>query len=236
MAWASIYGNDAMGPHGDSYLTHSYSAKDPAYFGNARRDYVAALPVSPDAAILELGCGNGATGLLALRERKCGRYVGIEMFEPMAAQAQQVLTAVHVGNVESIDLPYAPATFDALIISEVLEHLLEPEKVLIRLVELVKPGGRVFASSPNIAHWRPIMDLIFGRFEYTDKGLMDRTHLRWFTPSSFQRMFANAGVAIDSFGPLVRVSKPKRLLFGLLGPRFAHLSCSQMNVHGHRLG
>ena len=61
-------------------------------------------------------------------------------------------------------------------------------------------------------------------------------HLRWFTPSSFQRMFANAGVAIDSFGPLVRVSKPRRLLFGLLGPRFAHLSCSQMNVHGHRLG
>jgi hypothetical protein len=98
----------------------------------------------------------------------------------------------------------------------------------------VKPGGRVFASSPNIAHWRPIWDLINGRFDYTQQGLMDRTHLRWFTPASYRRMFEAAGVVVDSLRPLVSVSRPKQLIFGLLGPKFTHLSCSQMNVHGHR--
>jgi ubiquinone/menaquinone biosynthesis C-methylase UbiE len=217
-----------------AYLTESYTAKDPAYFRNARKDYVAALPDNPAAAILELGCGNGATGALALSERKCGTYVGIEMFEPMAREAERVLTSVHIGNVETIALPYPEATFDALIMSEVLEHLLEPERVLARLVRFVKPGGRVFASSPNIAHWRPIWDLINGRFEYQPQGLMDRTHLRWFTPASYRRMFEQAGVTVDSIRPLVSVSRPKQLIFGLLGPRFAHLSCSQMNLHGHR--
>lgn len=217
-----------------TYLIESYAAKDPSYYGNPRHDYVAALPVSADAAILELGCGNGATGLLALREHKCGRYVGIEMFEPMARRAEEVLTAVHVGNIETLILPYDAGTFDGLIISEVLEHLVEPDVVLARLVQLLKPGGRVFASSPNIAHWRPIWDLLHGRFEYQDKGLMDRTHLRWFTPTSFRRMFEAAGVTVDSLGPYVAVSRPKQFLFDLLGPRFAHLSISQMNVHGHR--
>jgi 2-polyprenyl-3-methyl-5-hydroxy-6-metoxy-1,4-benzoquinol methylase len=223
-----------MPNHADDYLNAGYLSKDLSYYGNARCDYVAVLPANPEAAILELGCGNGATGALALNEGKCARYIGIEMFEPMALQAKQVLTAVHVGNVETMELSYADGTFDALIMGEVLEHLVEPESVLRRLVAMVKPGGLVFASSPNIAHWRPIFGLILGRFEYQDRGLMDRTHLRWFTPTSFRRMFEEAGVAVDQLGPLVRASKPKRVLFGLLGRRLSHLSWSQMTLHGHR--
>ena len=224
-----------MNDLGDRYLTSSYSSKDRAYFRNARLDYVEALPADPNASILELGCGNGATGAAAKRAGKCGRYVGIEMFEPEALQAAEVLTRVHVGNVETLELPYEEATFDALIMSEVLEHLIEPDVVLTRLVRLVKPAGLVYASSPNIAHWKPIWDLIQGRFEYQQQGLMDRTHLRWFTPASFRRLFQNAGVEVDSLRPYVPVTKPKALLFGLLGARYAHLSCSQMNVHGHRV-
>ena len=224
-----------MNDQGDRYLTGSYSSKDRAYFRNARLDYVEALPANPSASILELGCGNGATGVAAQQAGKCCRYVGIEMFEPEALQAAKVLTRVHIGNVETLELPYEEATFDALIMSEVLEHLIEPDVVLTRLVRLVKPAGLVYASSPNIAHWRPIWDLIQGRFEYQQQGLMDRTHLRWFTPASFRRMFENAGVEVDSLRPYVPVSKPKALLFGLLGARYAHLSCSQMNVHGHRV-
>lgn len=224
-----------MEPQDQSYLTESYTSKDRSYFRNARLDYVEALPDNPQASILELGCGNGATGLAAQRAGKCSRYVGIEMFEPEAQQAATVLTAVHIGNVESMVLPYGEETFDALIMSEVLEHLIEPEVVLARLVRLLKPGGRVYASSPNIAHWRPIWDLIQGRFDYQQQGLMDRTHLRWFTPTSFTRMFEHAGVEVDSLRPYVPVSRPKAILFGLLGRRFSHLSCSQMNVHGHRV-
>ena len=99
----------------------------------------------------------------------------------------------------------------------------------------MKPAGLVYASSPNIAHWKPIWDLIQGRFEYQQQGLMDRTHLRWFTPASFRRLFETAGVEVDSLRPYVAVSTPKAFLFGLLGRRYTHLSCSQMNVHGHRV-
>lgn len=211
-----------------------YRAKEESYFGNPRRDYVAALPVNPRAAILELGCGSGATGALALKEGKCGVYVGVELVEPMAKAAASRLTTVHHGNIETLELPYEKASFDALVMSEVLEHLVAPEIVLRRVTELLKPSGLVFASSPNIAHWRPIYDLILGRFEYEESGLMDRTHLRWFTPASFQRMFEDAGIVVDHLGPLVEVSKPKKIIFGLLGKRFAHLSCSQMNLYGHR--
>lgn len=219
----------------DRYLTGSYLSKDRSYFRNARLDYVDALPANPEASILELGCGNGATGLAVQQAGKCARYVGIEMFEPEALKAAEVLTRVHIGNVETLELPYDEATFDALIMSEVLEHLIEPDRVLARLVRLLKPGGRVFASSPNIAHWKPIWDLIQGRFEYQQQGLMDRTHLRWFTPASFRRLFESAGVEVDSLRPYVPVSRPKAMLFGLLGSRYSHLSCSQMNVHGHRV-
>ena len=211
-----------------------YGSKDGNYFGNPRHDYVAALPDDQNAVILELGCGSGATGALALSKGKCRRYVGIELFAPMALEAEKFLSKVHQGNIETIQLPYEEETFDSLIMSEVLEHLVAPELVLNRLVRLLKPGGKVFASSPNIAHWRPIYELMMGRFEYQESGLMDRTHLRWFTPKSFKKMFEEAGVVIDRFGPLVEVSRPKKLLFGLLGPRFSHLSCSQMNLFGHR--
>jgi 2-polyprenyl-3-methyl-5-hydroxy-6-metoxy-1,4-benzoquinol methylase len=217
-----------------TYLSEHYQSKNPSYYGNPRRDYVDALPSNPSAAILELGCGSGATGALALQEGKCARYVGIEMFEPAAIEAEKVLSAVHIGNIESMSLPYSDGEFDALIMSEVLEHLVQPEAVLKRLVGLLRPGGLVFASSPNIAHWKPISELMLGRFDYQESGLMDRTHLRWFTPRSFRRMFEEAGVTVDRLGPLVRVSRPKRLIFALLGPRFSHLSCSQMNLYGHR--
>ena len=179
-----------------AYLQDAYSSKPEAYFISARTDFVSLLPTSASARILELGCGNGATGALALGEGKCAQYVGIEMFEPQAREAQQVLTHVHVGDVAKIDLPYASGHFDALICSEVLEHLVDPAEILQKLVKLVRPGGIVLASSPNIAHYRIILELIKGKFDYSDYGAMDRTHLRWFTPDSFRRLFEEAGVNV----------------------------------------
>ena len=96
-----------------------YREKAADYFGAARRDYVDAMPSDRTAAILELGCGAGGTGALALQRGKAGTYVGIELVEPMAEQARGVLTTVHQGDVETIELPYAPGAFDALVCSEV---------------------------------------------------------------------------------------------------------------------
>lgn len=210
-----------------------YREKGDDYFSGARRDYVAALPVAPNASVLELGCGHGATGALALQQAKCGNYVGIELVKSVAIQAREVLTAVHTGDVETMGLPYGPETFDALICSEVLEHLVDPGAVLARLVRLLKPGGSVFASSPNVSHWRVVAGLLRGRFDYGEIGTMDATHLRWFTPHSFRRLFEACGVQVDSVGPLGCSPFNRRLLATLAGP-LEHLVCVQIDLRGHK--
>lgn len=216
-------------------LLRDYRGKDPAYYSSARHDYVESLPADPGAKILELGCGNGATGLMALRAGKCGEYIGIELFRPMAEIASTVLTHVHIGDVHQLELPYPEGSFDVLIMSEVLEHLVDPDATLARLVKLLKPGGLVLASSPNISHWPIIRDLVLGRFDYAEAGPMDRTHLRWFTPASFKRMFEAAGVVVDRIEPIEGKRALRwRIINRMLSRRFRHLTTYQINLRGHR--
>ncbi|MDE2403593.1 MAG: class I SAM-dependent methyltransferase [Sphingomonadales bacterium] len=219
-------------PAGENHLLHdAYDEKQGTYFDNPRRDYVDRLARNGDAAILELGCGTGATGGLALAKGKAGRYVGIELFAPAAAAAERVLTTVHCGDIETMTLPYGPDTFDALILSEVLEHLVDPEAVLRRLVATLKHGARVFASSPNVCHWRNVVNLARGRFRYAEAGMMDRTHLRWFTPESFRQLFEDVGVVVDRLAPLNRLRRIERLI-GALVPPLAPLLYFQIDLHG----
>ena len=159
-----------------------YAGKPRAYFSAARSDFVRQLPRDPEAAILEIGCGTGATGALALSQGRCGHYVGVELFESAAEEARTVLSEVVTGDVETMTFDWQPASFDAIILSEVLEHLVEPGRTLRNLARFVRPGGIVMASSPNVSHWRVIGELVNGRFNLDDRGVFDRTHLRWFTP------------------------------------------------------
>lgn len=217
-----------------AYLEGDYSLKEPLYYGSPRRDYVERLPPARGVSVLELGCGDGATGALALREGKCARYVGIEMFAPMAERAQRVLSAVHTGNVETMQLPYPPASFDVLILSEVLEHLVDPAPTLRRLVSLLRIGGLVLASSPNVSHWCFVRDLLRGSFDYTDSGPSDRTHLRWFTPRTFAAMFEQAGVSVSRLAPLPELTWKWGIVSTALGPRFQHLLWYQIDLTGRR--
>lgn len=212
-----------------------YADKIEGYFAGARPDYVDALPADPGAAILEIGCASGGTGAMALAAGKCGRYVGVELMPEAAETARGRLTEVHVGNIEALDLPFAPASFDALIMSEVLEHLTDPWGVVRRLSGYLRDGALLFASSPNVAHYSVARNLILGRWPLADHGIMDRTHLRWFTPATFRAMFEDAGFAIDSIGPIVPLGPRARLLSRLTGGRADHLLIRQTSVRGHKL-
>src|SRR3712207_2923221 len=128
-------------------LEQLYADKAETYFGNARHDLVQRLGTNGGSAILELGCRPGGAGAAALAASKAGRYVGIELSAKAAAAARDRLSEVIEGNVEAIDLTPLQGGFDALIISEVLEHLTDPWRTLSRLAECVRPGGQVFASS-----------------------------------------------------------------------------------------
>lgn len=213
-----------------------YRDKPESYFANASRPMVDRLTTGPQSAVLELGCGAGGTGRAALAAGKAGRYVGIELNAAAAAIAREGLSEVLVGNVEAIDLTTLAGGFDALIVSEVLEHLVDPWGTLERLAECLKPGGQVYASSPNISHWSVIRGLLSGRFDYADRGVMDRTHLRWFTPLSYRRMFEAAGLDVLAVQPLTPLRWKARLFDRLTGGRLRHLLHTQILVVGRRPG
>jgi SAM-dependent methyltransferase len=219
---------------GNAAAEAAYAAKSEKYFVGARADLVARLPVAPNARILEIGCGSGETGALALADGKARHYVGVELFEAAAAKARTRLSEVVVGNAETLALDFAPASFDALILSEVLEHLVEPGRLLARLAPKLKPGAMVLASSPNISHWRVVRELLAGRFDLTDQGVFDRTHLRWFTPASFARLFAEAGYDVRAIWPVTPFSPRTRLLSRLTGGRIDHLFMVQICLEGRR--
>lgn len=215
-------------------LGAAYERKAESYFSNARTDLVRLLPRDPDASVLEVGCGTGATGALALARGRAGRYVGIELLDSAGRQAREVLSEVHVGDVEAMDFDWHPATFDALILSEVLEHLVEPGQLLKKLSRFVRPGGLVLASSPNIAHWRVIRELVLGRFDLTDQGVFDRTHLRWFTPATFAAMFEGAGFKVEHVGPVTPFAPRTQYISRLLGGAYDHLFMTQIQLQARR--
>ena len=208
--------------------------KPSQYYDGARCDYIQILSDVRPSRVLELGCGTGGTGAQALEQGLCTEYVGIEVCKPAAEKARSVLTRVHVGDVDELTLPYEPNAFDALIASEVLEHLRAPEQTLQRLLPLVKPGGVILASSPNIAWYGNLLNLVRGKFDYTESGMMDSTHLRWFTPESFASMFHRVGVEVDSLGPNGELRGVKRWIDIATRRRLQHLLWYQVNMRGHK--
>lgn len=211
-----------------------YAEKPEAYFARARADIVAELPANAGACILEIGCGSGITGSLAKAKGKAGRYVGVELFPAASDQARDVLDEVHTGDVEHMELPWRHESFDAVILSEVLEHLCEPWALMKRLAPLVRRGGRVYASSPNVSHWRVLRELSMGRFPQADQGVFDRTHMRWFTPATYKAMMEDAGFVVDRVGPLTPFSTRTKMISRLSGGRLDHLFMTQIMLVGHR--
>jgi 2-polyprenyl-3-methyl-5-hydroxy-6-metoxy-1,4-benzoquinol methylase len=211
----------------------AYLSKRSSHFTNARCDYVSELPSNRDARILEVGCGCGETGALALAEGKCGSYYGVEMCQAAAEMAQKRLTEIVVGDIEQLELPWISETFDALILSEVLEHLADPWATLRKLRRTLRPGGLVFASSPNISHYRTIAMLLRGDWSLTDCGLMDRTHLRWFTPKTYRQMFASCGYVVDCVREHQPLTRKAGAVNALTLGRFKHLFMGQVDLRAH---
>jgi 2-polyprenyl-3-methyl-5-hydroxy-6-metoxy-1,4-benzoquinol methylase len=147
--------------------------------------------------VLDVGA---STGFLAevLTGRGCS-VTGIEIDPDAARQAEEFCERVIVGNVEELDLEgeIGDETFEVLIFGDVLEHLKDPQRALERFKPFLNPGGHVVASIPNIAHGSVRLALLRGRFRYRSLGLLDNTHLRFFTRESVEEMFGGAGFLIS---------------------------------------
>ncbi len=210
----------------------AYSEKGDDYFAGSHDYFVSELPDNPNASVLEIGCAAGYTGELALARGKCGRYVAVEMDESAAEQARTRLTEVIVGDIESINLPWPNNSFDVLIMSEVLEHFADPWHVLRRLRPLLKPGALLFCSSPNVSHYRLIGMLFRGDWRLEDSGIMDRTHLRWFTPKTYRELVEGADFIVDSVEPIKPFTTWDRVRIALAGGR-RHLFMKQIKIKAH---
>jgi 2-polyprenyl-3-methyl-5-hydroxy-6-metoxy-1,4-benzoquinol methylase len=145
--------------------------------------------------ILDIGCGDGSLGA-ELRARGATELVGIELVEEAANKASRIFDTVVHSPVEEVDLlGLGGDTFDTLIAADVLEHLVDPWAQLSRWRDWVKPMGRLVISVPNLRHWKVLVDLaVSGRFDYEPTGgVMDITHLRWFTKRSLAEELRRTG-------------------------------------------
>jgi SAM-dependent methyltransferase len=149
--------------------------------------------------ILDVGCASGATGAV-LKERQPCEVVGIELFAGAAPRARTRLDDVVVGDVSTLPPDTFPeGRFDCVVCGDVLEHLAHPQPTLRKLVHWLEPGGVCVASIPNVAHVSVLRQLLLtGRWDYTDGGILDRSHLRFFGRANALALFAEAGLVVES--------------------------------------
>jgi 2-polyprenyl-3-methyl-5-hydroxy-6-metoxy-1,4-benzoquinol methylase len=151
--------------------------------------------VGREKRVLDVGCSSGylAAPLAARRNT----LVGIELDAAAAREAQSFCEQVLVGDVETMDLPFEAGSFDVVLLGDVIEHLRDPVETLRRLRRFLRPGGRLVLSTPNVANWAIRLSLLAGRWRYTDRGILDRTHTHLFTRATLREAIEGAGYVVD---------------------------------------
>lgn len=176
------------------------------YFGYARPEVAALVPSTADR-VLDIGCAAGFLGG-SLKERGVSEVWGIELDEDAATAARERLDQVLTGDVLSVGATLRDGYFDAVIMADVLEHLVHTEKTLAMVRRILAPEGKLVLSLPNIRHWSTVRMLLEGDWAYQDAGLMDRTHLRFFTLRSATLAVEAAGFTVDHAGGAGAVAAP----------------------------
>jgi len=152
--------------------------------------------VGKNKKVLEIGCTTGYISK-SLKENDC-TIIGIEIDEESVKVAKEYCGNVIVADVENLsELPYPEKYFDVLLFGDILEHLKDPLRVMRNLKRYLSSDGYIVASIPNVAHIYPRLKLLFGKWDYEDIGLLDRTHLRFFTKRSARRLISDAGFKIE---------------------------------------
>jgi 2-polyprenyl-3-methyl-5-hydroxy-6-metoxy-1,4-benzoquinol methylase len=176
-----------------------YSDKEKGYFNYPRLDLLAMLPRGESLKVLELGAGDGST-LRAAKALGIASYtVGIDFVAaPVASDDLPPVDLFLHGNIETMAFELPAGQFDVVLCADVLEHLIDPWRVVRRLAELLMPGGQLLSSIPNVRHHRVLSRLaLHGDFAYEDAGLLDRSHLRFFCRKNIRTLFEQAGLVVE---------------------------------------
>ena len=158
-------------------------------------------PHGPFRTALDVGCAAGLLGAGLLRDGLVGACDGIELNDAAARLAETRLRHVWMGSLESVAEEVPWAHYDLVILADVLEHLADPWAALRLLQARTAPGCRLMLSVPNVRHYKVSLPLLFrGEFRYADDGIMDRTHLHFFTRGSLEETVRDCGWSIRSWG------------------------------------
>ncbi|MCP9826243.1 bifunctional 2-polyprenyl-6-hydroxyphenol methylase/3-demethylubiquinol 3-O-methyltransferase UbiG [Synechococcus sp. EJ6-Ellesmere] len=181
-------------------------------------DLLAVMPLV--RSVVEVGCSRGALARAFKNKHPTGHYLGIEIDPAYAAVARSHCDEVLIGDIEEM---FRTGTLASLspaqcwVFGDTLEHLRDPWQVLRSLRSLLNPEACVCACIPNMQHWSIQLRLNTGRLEYTDSGLMDRTHLRWFTRLTMRQLFESSGYRIDSIQPRIFQHQHTERAMSLIG-------------------
>ena len=165
--------------------------------GKFNPDLLALMPAGA-TRVVEVGCSSGALAKAYRAANPGCEYVGIELDAGYAEVARASCSRVIVDDVEQMSDAVFRTLFpsDCWVFGDVLEHLYDPWAVLRRIGESLAAGSSVVACIPNVQHWSVQARLNSGQFRYEDAGLLDRTHLRWFTSATIVELFESSGFRI----------------------------------------
>lgn len=236
--FAIVYPHDTILTFtGDTMTTPLHAdlntATDQRIYANAGNRAVAALVDPGCRTILDIGCGAGDNAALIKAVHKSCEIYGITQSAPEAEIARQHLDGCWVADIEQ-DLPrdLTRRTFDTLIFSHVLEHLRNPAETVARFTRHLTPGGAVLIAVPNILAWQQRIQFVRGRFDYASYGVLDDSHLRFFTYHSADRMLLSLTPELTPIAKSVTGSIPLWILRRHLLP---HSWCELLDRWGCRL-
>lgn len=205
--WNSFVYRYALGNnYSNKYAERFYNEKalikkkwgfDPGYYFNARKDLISLIAESEDAkiSVLEVGCGLGTTLSCIRSQFPNSKVRGIEIVEKVAEVGKSIAD-IECANIESYE--FGPdEKYDYILFGDVLEHLIDPYSLIQRLREQLNEGGCILASIPNIMNAGVIYELLHGNFTYRDSGILDRTHMRFFTFKEIVKMFNDKGYNLE---------------------------------------
>jgi len=185
------------------------------YFANQRHEMLDFLPPTAKK-ILDVGCGEANFAYL-LKQKTQGEIWGIELDQKASAIAKTKIDHVFCGTAEDNLVNLPNGYFDAIYFNDVLEHLIDPYSLLKVISSKLSPQGVIIASIPHVRYFRVLTQLIFQReWRYEDTGVLDRTHLRFFTKKSMMRMFEENGYKVLKTKPINKTKSLRPLYLHLL--------------------
>ncbi|GAB3897228.1 class I SAM-dependent methyltransferase [Spirosoma agri] len=175
-------------------LEKEYNEKDAAYFAHERNEMLKYIPKHVKY-VLDVGCSSGSFGSSVKKEFNCEVW-GIEPDKRASEKAELVLDKVY-NTIFSADINLNNQKFDCIFFNDVLEHLINPFEALELCKSYLSEGGVIIASVPNIRFFDAIYHILVHKdFHYVNAGIFDKTHLRFFTKKSAERMFLEANYKI----------------------------------------